>query len=403
MPRFFYGNFDFEHQLASTAYGTATGAAPSLTSSLTSCWLGLAEDDDMIYLPATVPEQFTTQLQTSGFPRVRFTSDWPAPETTRSLTFTPWGWSAAVLQLAESKGFSVETPDLTAVRTVNARTFSFQLETEWGIALPGSQQIEDLESLEQALKKLPHSADSAWVLKANFSMSARERMCGRGKQLTEPIRSWASKRLAQGQPLFLEPWVDRISEAGIQLEIPATGEPTFVGLAVLLNDARGQYRGSRIYVDESTLQEWQPALEVAQRVAHAVQQAGYTGPLGIDAMQYRDADGQIRFRPLQDLNARYTMGRLAIGFQRFLAADEVASWLHFPWKESYGIDFSNWLRCVASQIPAGIRLRATSPDRMEGQCPRLASVLLSTGNQADLQAGEAALTDAHAKLNQTTG
>ncbi|QDV18578.1 hypothetical protein Pan153_32370 [Gimesia panareensis] len=403
MPRFFYGNFDFEHQLASEAYGTAMGAASSLTTSLASCWLGLVEDDDQIYLPAAIPREFTAELQTSGFPRVHFTSDWPAPDTARSLTFTPWGWSAAMSQLAQSKGFSVETPNLTAVRTVNARAFSFQLETEWGLALPGSQQVGNLESLERALKALPDSADSAWVLKANFSMSARERMCGRGKQLTEPVRGWAAKRLAQGQPLLLEPWVERISEAGLQFQIPVRGEPTFVGLAVLLNDARGQYRGSRIHVDESTLQEWQPALEVAQRVARAVQQAGYTGPLGIDAMQYRDADGQIRFRPLQDLNARYTMGRLALGFQRFLAAGEVASWLHFPWKESYGIDFSNWLRCVASQIPAGNRLQGTSPDRIDGQCPRLASVLLIAGNQADLQTGEATLTDAHAKLNQTTG
>ncbi|QDT25372.1 hypothetical protein [Gimesia panareensis] len=403
MPRFFYGNFDFEHQLASAAYGTATGAASSLTSSLASCWLGLAEDDDQIYLPASVPEEFSAQLQASGFPHVHFASDWPAPDTARSLTFVPWGWSAAMSQLAHSKGFSVRAPDLTAVRTVNARAFSFQLETEWGIALPGSCQVEDLTSLEQTLKALPDSADSAWVLKANFSMSARERMYGRGNQLIEPIRSWAAKRLAQGQPLFLEPWVERISEAGLQLEIPHAGEPTFVGLAMLLNDARGQYRGSRIHVDESTLQEWQPALEVAQRVARAVQQAGYVGALGIDAMQYRTADGEMRFRPLQDLNARYTMGRLALGFQRFLAADEVARWLHFPWKESYGIDFSNWLRCVASQGPAGNRLQATSPDRIDGQCPRLASVLLIAGNQADLQTGAAALTDAQAKLNQTTG
>lgn len=403
MPRFFYGNFDFEHQLASDAYGTSTGAAAALTSSLASCWLGLAEDDDQIYLPGTVSPEFTTQLQASGFPRVRFTADWPAEKSASALDFTPWGWSDNVTRLAQAQGFAVASPDPEAVRTVNARTFSFQLESDWGLALPGSCQVADLDSLVQALQQLPEAADSAWVLKANFSMSARERMCGRGSQLTEPIRGWAAKRLAQGQPLFLEPWVERISEAGIQLEIPSAGEPTLVGLAVLLNDARGQYRGSRIHVDETTLQQWQPALEVAQRVARAVQQTGYRGPLGIDAMQYRAADGQLRLRALQDLNARYTMGRLALGFQRFLAAGEVASWLHFPWKESYGIDFSNWLRCVTPREPAGIRLLATSPDQIDGQAPRLASVLLIAPNAADLQTGEAALHDAHTERNQSAG
>ena len=403
MPRFFYGNFDFEHQLASDTYGTSTGAAAALTSSLASCWLGLAEDGDQIYLPGTVPPEFPAQLQASGFPRVHFTADWPAKKLASALDFTPWGWSATVTRLAQTKGFTVAAPDAGAVRTVNARMFSFQLESKWGLALPGSCQVENLESLVQALQQLPDSADSAWVLKANFSMSARERMCGRGAQLTEPIRGWAAKRLSQGQPLFLEPWVERISEAGIQLEIPSTGEPTLIGLAVLLNDERGQYRGSRINVDETTLQQWQPALEVAQRVARTVQQAGYKGPLGIDAMQYRDAGGQFRFRALQDLNGRYTMGRLALGFQRFLAAGEVASWLHFPWKESYGIDFSNWLRCVTSQEPDGIRLLATSPDQIDGQAPRLASVLLVAPSATDLQAGEAVLNDAHTKLNQSAG
>lgn len=403
MPRFFYGNFDFEHQLAGETYGTSTGAAASLTSSLACCWLGLADAGDQIYLPATLPREFKEQLVTSGFPPVEFTSEWPTAKAARSLTFVPWGWSNEVAKLAEAKGFAIETGVLSAASTLNARSFSFQLETDWELALPGSCRVENLESLEEALQALPDSDDASWVLKANFSMSARERMCGRGSKLSEPIRGWAAKRLTQGQPLFLEPWVERMSEAGIQLEIPSTGEPTLVGLTVLLNDTRGQYRGSRINVDNSTLQQWQPAIDVAQRVARVVQQTGYTGPVGIDAMQYRDAEGNTRLRPLQDLNARYTMGRLALGFQRFLTADQVASWLHFPWKESYGIDFSIWLRCVTQQLPGDVSVRPTSPDRIDGQPPRLASLLLIAENDTDLQATEAALHDAHNELNQTTG
>ena len=403
MPRFFYGNFDFEHQLAGETYGSSTGAAASLTSSLACCWLGLAEAGDQIFLPTTVPREFTERLATSGFPPVEFSTEWPTVEEVRSLTFVPWGWSKEVTKLAKAKGFTVEVDHQFAARMVNARTFSFQLETDWELALPGSCRVEELESLEQALQALPDSDDSRWVLKANFSMSARERMCGRGSKLSEPIRGWAAKRLALGHPLFLEPWVERMSEAGIQLEIPSTGEPKLVGLTVLLNDTRGQYRGSRINVDDSTLQQWQPAIDVAQRVARAVQQTGYTGPVGIDAMQYRDAEGNMRLRPLQDLNARYTMGRLALGFQRLLTAEQVGSWLHFPWKESYGIAFSNWLRCVTQQLPSKVSVRPTSPDQIEGQPPRLASLLLIAENATGLQAAEAALYDAHADLNQTTG
>jgi hypothetical protein len=97
------------------------------------------------------------------------------------------------------------------------------------------------------------------------------------------------------------------------------------------------------------------------------------------------------------------MGRLALGFQRFLTADQVASWLHFPWKESYGIDFSNWLRCVTQQLPGDVSVRPTSPDRIEGQHPRLASLLLIAENATDLLTAQAVLHDAHNELNQTTG
>jgi len=403
MRRFFFGNFDFEHQLAGPTDGAPGSTVASLNLSLASCWLGLAEAGDLIYLPGEISGNFRERLQYSGFPDVSFTRHWPDSWEARSLEFVPWGWSSTVSQLAHAQGFLTDSPDLGAVRAVNARAFSFQLESAWDLALPGSCQPENLPELEQALPVLCHDETQEWVLKANFSMSARERIQGRGTELNDSIRGWATRRFAQGQPLFLEPWIAGNAEAGIQFEIPSEGEPAFLGLAVLLNDARGQYRGSRINVDEATHKEWQPAIEVAQRVAQKIQRAGYTGPLGIDAMQFRDRQGHLQFRAIQDINARYTMGRLALGFQRFLKAGEVASWLHFPWKESYGIDFSNWLRCLSQAESSGIHMLTTSPDRIDGQPLRLVNMLLIAENMETLKTAETALVQAHAELNESDG
>ena len=39
---------------------------------------------------------------------------------------------------------------------------------------------------------------------------------------------------------------------------------------------------------------------------------GYVGPLGVDAMVYREADGQLGMKQVVELNVRMTMGRVAL-------------------------------------------------------------------------------------------
>ncbi|QDT99668.1 hypothetical protein [Gimesia aquarii] len=404
MRQFFLGNFDFEHQLANEVYGTSGGAAPVLNASLASCWVSLAEDGDLISIPGKISAEFTTQLEYAGLPRVEFTNQWPSQADAASLQLVPWGWSSEMLQIAKSKGLQANAPPTAAVQTVNARTFSFQCEQEWDLLLAGSQQLENLEELESAVCALQNhqaSQEASWVVKANFSMSARERIQGQGGQLTDQMRGWARKRFAQGQTLFLEPWVNRKAEAGLQFEIPSQGAPQFVGVALLRSDTHGQYRGSQITVDEQTLEEWQPAIEVGQRVARRAQQAGYFGPLGIDAMCYWDEKGKRQWRPIQDVNARHTMGRLALGFSRFLESNQAASWLHFTWKESYGVKFSNWLRCVSEQEESETRLIATAPDQIDGMMLPLVSVLVIADSVEQLKRTENHLLRAVSDLSET--
>ena len=88
------------------------------------------------------------------------------------------------------------------------------------------------------------------------------------------------------------------------------------------------------------------------RIAQRVQQLGYFGPLGIDAMQYRDEAGAIRLRPLQDVNARYTMGRLALGFGRVLRPGWCGTWGHFSRRHLAGRDRKAWLAGMRHSLPA---------------------------------------------------
>jgi hypothetical protein len=56
----------------------------------------------------------------------------------------------------------------------------------------------------------------------------------------------------------------------------------------------------------------------ADRVAHALREAGYRGPFGIDAFRWRDAAGAVHLHPLCEINARLTFAHIAHALGRNL-------------------------------------------------------------------------------------
>jgi hypothetical protein len=277
----------------------------------------------------------------------------------QDVEIVPWGWTESVVTLAKARGWRCALPSLDVVRRVNSRAFRFALEQEWNVGLAGAALANSLAELDRTILQ-SGAAPRGWLLKANFGMSGREAVRGHGRSLEENIRNWAEKRFIAG-PIVFEPIVERVAEAGIQFEIPQSGPPQLVGIAPLLVDRSGVYRGSRFGSSATEIEHWQPAADVGMRVAQTAQRLGYFGPLGIDAMQFRDETGEIRLRPLQDLNARYTMGRLALGFNRILPTRGCGSWLHFHRRHLAGRDLNSWLDCLRDSLPAGVRLAATSP------------------------------------------
>ena len=187
-------------------------------------------------------------------------------------------------------------------------------------------------------------------------MSARERILGRGSA-KEADKNWVLRRLNQHGAVFFEPWVDRVEELGIQIDVPQNGPPQLLGLLPMIVDERGQYAGSWFAGYESRLLAnrdlWEKATTTALSAAVHVQSLGYFGPLGIDAMLYRDIDNTLRIRPLQDINARWTMGRLSLGLRRIIVQDHPGVWLHGPSMENNNPEFvaeSRFIRTSPAQV-----------------------------------------------------
>ena len=364
MPRFFYGNFDFEHRLADPD-GEATANLKRLNAELACCWLAAADDGDWVWTPSSIDRNFFREAALQGLPRiVPVTSPKDVPAGT---TCIPWGWSNDFRKLASRFSWSMNAPSDEAVAIANSRATSDELERSWKIGLSGAQRVETVEQLQAAIRA-PHLADDRWVVKARFSMSARERILGRGP-VTDADLNWVRRRLATQGALFFEPWVERVEEIGIQIDVPQRGEPRLLGITPMIVDARGQYAGSYFSKpgagEPTAMDRWSEAIAVGLRVATHLQSLGYFGPLGIDAMAYRDAEGSLRIRPVQDINARWTMGRLSLEWRRLLKPGEQGLWQHGS------------AAVTGESIPFEVtRVIRTSPERVGEEPCRHASRIL---------------------------
>lgn len=357
MPRVFVGNFDFEHELADGRPDRNSNARV-ISNELASAWVTIANPDDLIWSPGGVPAfNFREFALRSGF-QPRFIDQESDLPRGAAWELVPWGWTSSVLNWGTKFGWICPAPPLEVVKLVNSRLARWKLETQLNVELPWSAACTTVEQLATAVEAFATQRSSpdvaGWVLKANFGMSGRERQLGRGPRLTDAVFNWAQRRLQQSAAVVFEPWLDRVAEAGIQILVPPQDSPRLLGVLPLITDVTGTYRGSRIQCPTSETDLWQPAVKIAMQVAVELQKLGYFGPLGLDAMQYRDLDGTLQIRPLQDLNARLTMGRLGFELRRFVGSTRNVDWLHdqtrvaqsqiqFPLAQVVPITARSWL------------------------------------------------------------
>jgi hypothetical protein len=410
MARLFLPNFDFEHQLAERSRADFGEAVRQINADLACVWLAVAESEDAVWSPAGKPifgfvgwppsavqdrsfSTVETRMAEGGHPTgsgIRWITD--DSQLARGDELCPWGWSERVVTWGRLRGLTCPAPPIDAVRDVNSRRFSFELEIERQCGIDGAAVIESLGQLREALGDAARF-QRGWIIKALLGMSGRERLAGRGSELAPPMLGWLRERLARDGAVIFEPWLDRIAEAGIQWDIPQHGGPVFVGVAPMIDppNSSGGYFGSRIDPHGFSDSVGQPAIDVTARVASEVQRRGYFGPLGIDAMLYRDADGQTRLRPIQDVNARWTMGRLALELRRFLKPHEFGSWLHLNWNVRDPASARERRQLASSRLPSDVRLLWTSPLEIGGTVPRKQTVLLAATDCTSRTVAEAAL------------
>ena len=143
---------------------------------------------------------------------------------------------------------------------------------------------------------------------------------------------WMEQACAQKRELVVEPWLDRVRDFSAQLEMTALGLK-LCGFTGLVNDARGQFAAN--YAEShhhkrlpaSVVSQFREPADISRRLLEfyadlfgrleaELRALDFLGPVGVDALLYRDAVGGVRLKPVVEINPRYTMGRVLVELMR---------------------------------------------------------------------------------------
>lgn len=384
----FLPNLGFEDDLAGrplrpTVETAAAVAELGINMSL------LANPGDAVAIPdGFVPDDLPPFLRDIEFIRESQVQD------SGSVTLVPWGWSPSTLQLAIACDMPPEhVPKSSVVRYVNSRLFSAQFDvidvpqecTSPFEVFPFGTLCRDLEQWRQAVTMFRQLGYMKWVAKPQVSHAGRNRLIASGDNLNSQQRGWLNRNLRHPDGVYLEPWVEPLEEAGLQFEILASNSDEaattrLLGVTGLINDPVGRYQGSVVYAAGHGVERWSRAIAHGHEVCRAAAAAGYQGPLGIDCFRFADPSGNhLVTRLCNDVNARFTMGRVALPLRRFLNSEPFGIWLHLTGRrQKSDTDVET---TAITHNATDVKIIRTSPTTVSGSSVR-AQTLFMTGPDA---------------------
>jgi hypothetical protein len=212
-----------------------------------------------------------------------------------NLPIVDWGASGAIAQYAKKHGLSYAHPNLDLVRQIQSKSFAFQCHP-----LPGAALLYTPQEVSTWMEKTPGPK----VLKRVLGFA------GRGHFFSGNLDSFLAREFSQNRPVLGEPWLSRTLDFSSQWEVGETVQ--LIGVTQFEASQRGTYLAT-LPVEERYRHFIDRHLEVAWPIVQKIQKMGFFGSLGIDAFVY--GNGQVH--PIVEVNARKTMGRVALEIQKY--------------------------------------------------------------------------------------
>ncbi|HEV2695060.1 MAG TPA: DUF455 family protein [Verrucomicrobiae bacterium] len=312
----------------------------------------LCRQDDVVLVTEKPSVEFLSGIKQAGFPLPEFVSlDSVATLAERKLgSLRPWAWgpdsfeklkpvmpSVTGEKRADAKRFNPGIASLYAKswsahflrQIVSAKPAPLAwlcTENEIGVT------TRSLEETLAAIAKIRARGHHKIILKEALGVAGSNAMRLFEPEILETQKRWMQNAFAHKRDLVVEPWLERLMDFSVQLEMGERGLK-LCGYTGLLNDARGQFIANfaeahhHKRIPAKVISQFNAPVDISGQLLASYAEIftalekeltalDFTGPLGIDAFVYHATDGTAKLKPIVEINPRYTMGRVLVELMR---------------------------------------------------------------------------------------
>lgn len=307
----------------------------------------LAKNDDMVLVESPPRTEFLQELKQAGFIVPQFVNKEELKKSDRRIrSFQPWGWCYHTMKLQKEIS-SATTVVLKSEKEISyfnelyAKTLSLDiLKNSPDLCEPEiiGQVSRNEDEVGQSISKIRGQGYNV-VIKAILGSSGQNQIQLKGDgQLDDHQKSWLRRLLKEQGQVIVEPWLDRVFDFSVQMRVNPDGTSKLLGHARFICDDTGKYRGAWLGGFETHLKKEEVIFvrknnllnEITQRirqtVASALHKKGYSGTAGVDCFVYRDQNGQLKIKPIVEVNVRNNMGEITVNFSKHMVSRRVGIW-----------------------------------------------------------------------------
>ncbi len=313
--RLFYCNPLFDCSLGNFDVQNLKRAAEEMGTLFTPC----IHSGDVLLLKISVPDTFREYYLSHGldYPRLVIPG-----EPCASATGVPWGWNADAAALFAQAGAVCVHPDLSVVRKVNSRRFSFALNKKTKTGVPKGRYCDTFSQLIDTLKTWQ---DFPMVIKPAFGNAGYGFIRKTGPGLSENESRNLDRLFTDGNGVVAEPWYRRTADISSRCAISSAGKVSGVRHHQTLSNQAGTFFGDVLDANDTVIRRWREKLDKAVLcTAEKMFAEGYFGPAGFDSFLWPDNNGTEHLAAIIEINARHPMSSVAYALHDRLAPERVS-------------------------------------------------------------------------------